>query len=308
MSAQIDIHADDFGESLHASLDILDCLREGCLDSISVLANMSCFADCVEHYRRAEGEFPQKPLISVHINLMEGSCLAGPGELPDLTDEKGHFCISWEKLFFRSWLPGQRALKEQLKKEILLQIRAVTEAFPELGGKLRLDSHQHTHMIPVVARALFEVLEENGWTAVYIRDAREPLWPFLREVSLYRTYRPVNFVKNILLNYCSVLLQGRLRRADIAPMYLWGLVMSGHMDEERVRKLLPAMERRALGAGRRLEILFHPGHVLPEEISEEFSQADAIAFHVSPDREVEKRAVQRLALAGGRKNEERSDG
>lgn len=64
--------------------------------------------------------------------------------------------------------------------------------------------------------------------------------------------------------------------------------MSGHMDEERIRQLLPDMEK-AEHNGRMLEILFHPGQVLREEISDEFSQEDAIAFHVSPDRSVENR-------------------
>lgn len=71
-------------------------------------------------------------------------------------------------------------------------------------------------------------------------------------------------------------------------MYLWGLIMSGHMDEERIRQLLPNMEKKAEHNGRMLEILFHPGQVLREEISDEFSQEDAIVFHVSPDRSVEK--------------------
>lgn len=47
MSVRIDIHADDFGESVHASRDILECLKDGKLNSISVLANMSCFEECV---------------------------------------------------------------------------------------------------------------------------------------------------------------------------------------------------------------------------------------------------------------------
>ena len=163
--------------------------------------------------------------------------------------------------------------------------------------ELRIDSHQHTHMIPVVAEALFEVLEEQGWKASYIRDAKEPFFVFLKKTSLYKTYRPVNFVKNILLNYCSALLQKRFRNAGMKPMYLWGLIMSGHMDEARIVKLLPAMEKKAAHAGRSLEILFHPGQVLKEEISDEFSQEDAIAFHISPDRGVEKQAVYMLDLA-----------
>ena len=50
MSVKIDIHADDFGESIHASKDILECLKKGKLDSISVLANMSCFEKCADMY------------------------------------------------------------------------------------------------------------------------------------------------------------------------------------------------------------------------------------------------------------------
>ena len=77
---------------------------------------------------------------------MEGRCLSEPEILEGLVDGEGHFCISWEKLFFQSWLPGRSELKNKLKKEIFLQIEAVKKEFPEMD-KLRIDSHQHTHMI-----------------------------------------------------------------------------------------------------------------------------------------------------------------
>ena len=176
-----------------------------------------------------------------------------------------------------------------------LQIEKVRSAFPEMKA-LRIDSHQHTHMIPVVADALFEVLEENGWRAEYIRDAREPFFAFVRETSLYKTYRPVNFVKNLILNFCSRLLEKRLRGAGLEPMYLWGRVMSGNMDQKRVEKLFPAMKRAAEKEGRTLEILFHPGQVQKEEITVEFSQKEAIEFHLSRGRQVEKEAVMGLSF------------
>lgn len=292
---KIDVHADDFGESIHASRDILDCLMAGKLDSISILSNMSCFEQCVALYREREKEFPKKPLLSVHLNFMEGSCLERPERLPSLVDGQGHFCVSWGKLFLASWMPGRRRLKEELKREMRLQIVKVKKSFPEMEA-LRLDSHQHTHMIPVVAEALFEVLEENGWQAEYIRDAREPLFPFLRERSLYKTYRPVNFVKNGILNICSRLLAGRLRKKGMEPMYLWGLIMSGNMDRQRVEKLLPEMKGVAEKKGRSLEILFHPGQVRKEEITAEFSQKEAIEFHLSRGRQVEKTAVMELSF------------
>lgn len=290
MSVKIEIHADDFGESMHASEDILDCLKAGKLDSISILANMSCFEACVKRYREEEKNFPKKPKISIHLNFMEGSCLADPEKLPDLVDAEGHFCISWGKLFLQSFLPKKRRLQEQLQNEMELQIRAVRKAFPEFE-RLRFDSHQHTHMIPVVASALFEVIKKNNLEVEYIRDSREPMLPFLKEVSLYPTYRPVNFVKNMILNFCSWIAAGKFRKMGLEPMYLWGLIMSGHMDKERVAKLMPQVKKAAEKQGKTLEILFHPGQVLEMEITPEFSQEEAIEFHVSRDRQVEKQAV-----------------
>lgn len=290
---RIDVHADDFGESVHATQDILDCIRAGKLDSISVLPNMSCFSQCVRMYRDAFASFPHPVKISAHINLMEGSCLSDPDRLPDLTDGQGHFCASWGTLFLRSHLPGQRRLKAQLKQEICAQLAAVREAFPEMT-RLRIDSHQHTHMIPIVMTALCEVLQEEGWEAEYIRDAAEPLLPFLRKGSLYRTYRPVNLIKNAVLHYCSLRQQKRFRAMGLAPMFLWGLIMSGNMDLDRVRTLLPDLCRYADRKNRTLEILFHPGQVLPQEITPEFSQEEAVAFHLSKGRRIEKEAV--LAL------------
>ena len=184
-------------------------------------------------------------------------------------------------------------MKNKLKREIFLEIEAVKKEFPEID-KLRIDSHQHTHMIPVVADALFEVLEENQWETEYIRNAKEPIAPFLKMHSLYSSYRAINFVKNILLNFCSVLLERRMKIRKMPQMYLWGLIMSGHMDEERVKALLPSMLQKAEKKGRTLEILFHPGRVMEQEISEEFSQKDAILFHISRDREIEKETVLKL--------------
>ena len=116
----------------------------------------------------------------------------------------------------------------------------------------------------------------------------------MKKPALYGTYRPVNLVKNGILNYCSLRMQKQLRREKMAPMYLWGLLMSGRMDERRVRILLPEMERYAQRRGRDLEILFHPGQVQKEEITPEFSQKEAIAFHVSEDRRTEKASVMGL--------------
>ena len=39
-------HADDYGISINASKEILSLVQQGKLSGISVIPNMSCFADC----------------------------------------------------------------------------------------------------------------------------------------------------------------------------------------------------------------------------------------------------------------------
>lgn len=78
-------------------------------------------------------------------------------------------------------------------------------------------------------------------------------------------------------------------------MYLWGLVMSGHMDKDRIEKLYPKMIRKAGQDGRVLEILFHPGMTLPEEVTPEIAKEAVETFYLSADRHVEKEAVLQLS-------------
>ena len=50
--SKIDIHADDYCLSPHTSEDILNCIRAGKLDSISVVTNMSCYEQYAQKISR----------------------------------------------------------------------------------------------------------------------------------------------------------------------------------------------------------------------------------------------------------------
>ena len=101
----------------------------------------------------------------------------------------------------------QKQVQKTTEKEIELQIKAVTGVFSELNlQELRIDSHQHTHMIPVVAEALFEVLEEQGWKASYIRDAKEPFFVFFAKDFFIQNLSTGQFCKEyfIELLFCII--------------------------------------------------------------------------------------------------------
>ena len=300
-----DIHADDYALTLNTSRDMLECMRAGRLDSISIVPNMSCFEECMELLYGEIPKLPFLPLLSVHLDFVEGRSLAGKEAAPDLlkpgTELMG---LGWSGLFAASYLPGKRKkTKAQLKREIKAQLAKAQPAVEKCMGiaaeagiscrqkGLRIDSHQHAHMIPVVWEAILEVVREEGYTLEYIRNSKEVLGVFLTDVSLYKTYRPVNFVKNRLLSLYSHKADRYCRANGMKQMYLWGLVMSGRMDRERIEKLYGKMKRKAEKDGRTLEILFHPGITLPGEVTPEIAKEAAEDFYLRADRHVEKAAV-----------------
>lgn len=285
------LHADDYGLSPHTSAQMLECCKGGLLDGISILPNYSCFERDMEKLLEAEVAFPKQVTYSVHLNLMEGPCVAEAADVPELVDKNGYLSRSWGSLFLASFLPGRKKLQRQLEVEISAQIKKIVTAL-KIKTPLYIDGHQHTQMIPVVFDALCAVIKREQYQVEYIRNSAEPLFPFLRQIGLWKTYRPVNFVKNLILNICAVYAEPRMRRMGCAPMYLWGLVMSGHMDDKRIRKILPDMERVSAKRGRQLEILFHPGKLLKSEIGEEFSSAEALEFYLSEGREIERAALK----------------
>lgn len=284
------LHADDYGLSPHTSGQILECCQKGQLDGISVLPNFSCFDEDMEKLLEAMPGLPHKLEVSVHLNLMEGPCLAERSKVPDLADDKGYLNRSWGSFFLASFLPGRRKLQKQLEAEISAQIKKVTEGL-HLEGPLYIDGHQHTQMIPVVFDALCAVIQREGYQVQYIRNSVEPLMPFIKQPGLWKTFRPVNLVKNLILHVCAFYAEPRMKKMGCAPMYLWGLMMSGHMDRERVEKILPDMKKAAACSGRQLEILFHPGGLLESEIKEEYSSADALKFYLSAGRNAENAAL-----------------
>ena len=297
---RIEIHADDYAISPHSSEDILSCLRAGKLDGVSILTNMSCYEEYAAKLKAEYDSLPKKPRLTVHLNFMEGHCAADPAEVPHLVDEKGYFNISWGTLFKWNYTPK---LFLPLKKELKAEIAAQTERFRKVFGTrmpLRFDGHQHTQMIPVVYWALLEVIVERRCATEYIRVTKEPILPFLKAPGLWRTFRPVNGIKNLILNFLAPGMEKTVVRnhpswqKETPPMFLWGLVMSGQMDEARVKRLLPAMKEQAEKKGRNLEILFHPGTVLGEELGEEFCNQGANRFHVSEGRRTEYQAVMSL--------------
>lgn len=295
---KIDVHADDYGLTLNTSKDILEGINAGKLHSISIMPNTTCFEETREYfYNHIDKD--KMPAMSVHLNFMEGYCVSDKSKLSYLVDAEGLFSISWGTLVKYNYnFKVRNKVKEQLKKEIKAQILRVIEEYRllEEGRKLRVDSHQHTHMIPIVMESLLEVIREENIPTEYIRISKEPWIVYLKKVHFIPSYRIINMIKVMILNWYSIKDEKMLKAAGIPTMLLSGVFLSGKMDIVRVRALLPDLKEYAKKKDVQLEVLFHPGLALKEEVGREFNHPDANEFYLSSNRKVEYEAMMKLEI------------
>lgn len=295
MKSRIDIHVDDYAITLNASRTIIELARKKKINSISVIPNMKCFEESMKElnaYFDTETENTLK--ASVHLNFMEGYPCAASESVDLLIGEDGIFNSSWGKLFFYSMNPFSfKKVKRQLKTEIRAQIQRMKEYMPQ-DYTLRIDSHQHTHVIPIVWDALKEIMIEDQLDVEYIRIPREPLWPYLKKVKLYKTYSPVNLIKNVVLNFLSILTLRFMKDSGIKHSFVWGILMSGEMDANRIMMLLKEFKAFVVKKESNLEIFFHAGIINQDELGSEYSKSGFKQFHLSENRKTEWQSIDTL--------------
>lgn len=280
--SKVIIHADDYAISGNVSKSVVAQIEAGAIHSISVMPNMEATTEGI----RLLAPYANQVLTSIHLNLVEGKCVADAKQIPLIADSKGYLKLSWLMIMFKSF---SREFRKQAQIEFRAQIEQTDRLLKEAGftGKIRLDSHQHIHMIPGIFQIVCILAKE--YDAEYIRLTREPILPYLREVGLWKTYNPVDVAKNILLNLFSLRDKHMLKRLNLKYNYFFGLLITGKMDYERVAKLMPHMP-----SGKNLEIVLHAGRMLKSEITKEYNKKDFIKEHISPRRLLELETVERL--------------
>ena len=285
-----EFHADDYGLFLEQSERILECFRHGVLNGTSIIANGPELDECLEM-------LPDKGMqFTVHLNLMQGQCLAAAEEVPLLADKKGQFRVTFLQLLFSGCLGKREAYKQQIKAEYRAQIRKLLPLFRQTGQALRIDGHAHWHVAPVAFDALMEVIREDSLPVTYIRLPDEPLSLYLRDLFRLMPFPGINIVKVLLLK----LLVSRDRRKwkenlrNTEQKLFLGVMLSGHFDYRRMKTILPAAESMADRKGIGLEILAHPGAVHLEKNLAKITNRDDYCFFTSPAREEEGKAFLML--------------
>ena len=267
--------ADDYGISKSSNTRIEECFKNGVLNKISVLPN----GDVSDFNERLLGENVK---LSLHLNLIEGYPLSKKEDVSLLVSDKGFFKHSFIGLFFLSIFGNRSLLKKQLYNEIKMQIDFWKK---EMGEEtpILVDSHQHTHMIPLVFKTLMRVIKEENVEVEYIRIPAEPILPYIKSPSLYFKFRPIGLIKQWLLKFLKFVNRKELKKANIKSALFMGIMFSGQLTEDKINKLLPYYKKQ----NENIEIAFHPGYLESRESLIDGFRQNFKKFYYSKWRRIE---------------------
>ncbi len=314
-------HADDYGITTEQARSILALCDtrdgNGVLTSISAFANSPAFE---ESATLAAPYIERKSLkIGVHLNLVEGFPCSEATNVPLLVRERGTFCNDFTTLLMLSKGSQRVALRSQIERECRAQIERFLTAFPAQRGTLRIDSHQHTHAIPLVFDALLAAVRACGCTLEHVRTPVEPLSPHLATTTAVRRLSVVNLAKDMLIStlwrsnrgklpancntslFCGVLLSGRMELIDSNLIHEFETLAAkrgetceiaddGNKDACPAEKNSPTDAERTSPA---VEVLFHPVSVPREQCLDPTNEPFARAC-TSSSRDAEAQALVRL--------------
>jgi predicted glycoside hydrolase/deacetylase ChbG (UPF0249 family) len=279
-SVNVILSADDIGLTASITDGIATCVQNQTVSSVSLIANGYAFDHAVRKIIETRPRF-----ISVHLNTVECPPVAKPSDIPDLLDHQGRLHLTFFKTvvkFLFSTRSGRNSLRAQFKAEYRAQIKKVQRALGP-ATPIRIDSHQHLHMIPFLFNILMELNQEFRFA--YVRMPREPFLLSSKLIREWRVYRPASIVKNLLLkslawHNCKSIKSLGIPHSDL----FLGVMFPGRSRPELTEHLVDLILAKCSNARTCVEILFHPGRASAEE--RDFWQRKILTdYYVSEERD-----------------------
>jgi len=233
------VNADDFGLSQAVNRGVIAAHRDGIVTSASIMVNAPAFEHALE-LARAHPALD----IGVHLTLTELAPVAPPGTVPSLLGDDG-MLLPHALHFVRRYLLGTVRLDE-VRTELDAQLARARARGLAIS---HLDSHQHVHALPGIARVVADLAREHG-----IRLVRYPLErPFARMLRRAGSVR--RLAEQLALSaLCMVSPLRRLPRADRFVGFHFG----GRLSESNLETVL-----RCLPACGTVELMCHPAEAEP---------------------------------------------
>lgn len=141
------VNADDLGRTAGINAGIFGAHARGVVTSATLMVGF-------EAAREAAAELARYPGLGVglHVTLTGATPLSPPERVPSLVDARGRFPAKPE---------GHGVLDPA---EVRAEVEAQLARFRSLTGRwpTHLDSHHHSHRLPVVREVLIELAREHG--------------------------------------------------------------------------------------------------------------------------------------------------
>ena len=222
-------HADDYGRSELITENILRCLTQGNLNSVSVMVN---HIDEKYHFKLKKLNHVN---IRLHLNLTEISTKT-LNKYPFLKE------LSFIKLLF---------LNKEKKKIIYEEIENQIITFKKIYNpkKFKIDGHEHVHMIPWIFRYLQKI--KDKYNIQEIRNSNESL--ILNEIFDIFDFR---FLRNLIACLVVKFLYYMNGSPKISDHKFIGIIYSGIQSEDTIIKSYNSQKKNN---EKKIEILIHPG-------------------------------------------------
>ena len=228
------INADDFGFAPGVNRGIIEAHEAGALSSASMMVNTPAFADAAALAR-------DRPRLGIglHFNLLVGRPLSDVPTLTNPADGTFHSLLTLARRAFTG-----RLSSSDVRRECDAQLSALSAQGIRIT---HLDSHRHTHALPVVLAAVLASARGAG-----VHVVRRPLdQPVVRDATAS--------VKMLVLHGSWRSAVHGLANEDRAlvsraPSFR-GIAMQGASDVQA--RLLALLDHLPHGA---TEIMMHPGY------------------------------------------------
>lgn len=224
------VTADDYGLSDGICRAIIEAHTNGVVTATSVLAVGQSFGYGAQRLR-------DTPSLAVgaHLALVgEDPPILTAAEIPSLVNRRGKFPLSYRAVVARAALG--RVDPADVRREFAAQVATIRAAGLDIG---HVDTHQHTHLWPSIARVVVDLARDEG-----IGVVRRP-----RSAQRGATGRAVRALGRRL--------DRRLAAAGLCSSdYYAGLDEAGSLDQGG---LSGALLRAADAGARSVEVNTHPG-------------------------------------------------